>query len=235
MNSTCNSPPKSHAPLPLHAHSLKILESPGISKRKFKGLESPWIWVVVLEYPGLGKKSSPLTAKNNHNEQFVILIASGPLFQKFLDLTQLFPLRKKLTVAKAKGSTILWQNVQKESYKCIAYDFPNWIELNWIWPGPCAVPVCMRHGPSLVFVRQGYKANSPFLSGSWPKRKEEEHKNWVFGALFQIRNFFEDLEAWQPPLDQHLNPPGVVGGREKAIYLHFQNNIQVAICHHTTS
>ena len=35
--------------------SLKILESPGIRKRKFQALESPWNLAVVLENPGMGK------------------------------------------------------------------------------------------------------------------------------------------------------------------------------------
>ena len=34
----------------------KILESPGISKIKFKALKSTGIWVAVLENPGMSKK-----------------------------------------------------------------------------------------------------------------------------------------------------------------------------------
>ena len=51
--------------------SLKILESPGIGKRKFQALESPLIWVVVLENPRMGK-ILPLSVKDNETELFVI-------------------------------------------------------------------------------------------------------------------------------------------------------------------
>ena len=47
--------------------SLKILESPGIGKRKFQALKSPWICVAVLENPGIGKPFLPLTVKNYQN------------------------------------------------------------------------------------------------------------------------------------------------------------------------
>ena len=43
--------------------SLKILESPGIEGRNFQALESPSIWVVVLENLGIGKKFLSLFPK----------------------------------------------------------------------------------------------------------------------------------------------------------------------------
>ena len=52
--------------------SLKNLQIPVVGKSKFQAEESPWIWVALLENPGMGKSVAPLTAKYNQNELFVM-------------------------------------------------------------------------------------------------------------------------------------------------------------------